>query len=153
MSAPEERLAALGIALPVAPPPAAAYLPTTRAGNLVWTAGQLPTRDGELVAEGLVGADVDLATAQECARWCAVNVLAQLKGALGDLAAVAQVVKVVVFVACAPGFTDAHLVADGASELFGEVLGEPGRHARSAVGVAALPRNAPVEVEAIVEAA
>jgi enamine deaminase RidA (YjgF/YER057c/UK114 family) len=147
----EERLAELGITLPDAAPPAAAYVPTVQTGSLLFTAGQLPLRDGALVAEGRVGAEVDRETGIECARWCAINVLAQLKAALGDLERVRRVVKVVVFVASDPSFHEQHIVANGASELLGDVLGEAGKHARSAVGMAVLPRNAPVEVEAIVE--
>ena len=124
-----------------------------RSGNLVFTAGQIAVADGSLVAEGIVGRDVDLDTAVACARQCALNVLAQIKAAVGDLAAVEQVVKLTVFVASAPDFTQQHLVANGASELVGEVFGDRGRHARSAVGTPSLPTNSPVEVEAIVAVA
>ena len=148
---PEERLAAMGRDLPAAPAPAASYVPWARTGDLVLTAGQIPVVDGTPVATGLVGADLDLEAAQEAARVCAVNVLAQLAAAAGDLSHVAQLVKVTVFVASADGFTDQHLVANGASELLAEVLGDAGVHARSAVGVAQLPLGVPVEVEAIAE--
>jgi enamine deaminase RidA (YjgF/YER057c/UK114 family) len=151
VATPEQRLAELGIELPAPPPPAAAYVPTRRTGNLLFTAGQVATGADGLVAQGIVGADVDVDTAVACARQCAVNVLAQLKAALGDLSAVRQVVKLTVFVASAPDFTQQHVVANGASELIGEVFGEAGRHARSAVGAPSLPTNTPVEVEAIVE--
>lgn len=153
MTSPEQRLADLGIELPAAPAPAAAYVPFVRSGNLVFTAGQVAVANGTLVAEGIVGRDVDLDTAVQCARQCAVNVLAQVKAALGDLAQVQRVVKLTVFVASAPDFTQQHLVANGASELIGEVFGAAGSHARSAVGAPALPTNSPVEVEAIVEVA
>lgn len=152
MSSPEQRLAALGIVLPVPPAPAAAYVPVVRAGALLFTAGQLPLADGALLATGRVGADVDLDTAIACARQCAVNVLAQVRGELGSLDLVTRVVKLTVFVASAPDFAAQHLVANGASELLAEVFGEAGRHARSAVGVAVLPLDAPVEVEAIISA-
>ena len=150
MATPESRLSELGIELPTPPAPAAAYVPFVRAGNLVFTAGQVAVADGTLVAEGKVGRDVPLETAVECARQCAINVMAQLKAAVGDLSNIEQVVKLTVFVASAPDFTDQHLVANGASELIGEVFGDAGRHARSAVGAPALPTNSPVEVEAIV---
>ena len=153
MTTPEERLDALGITLPSAPPPAAAYVPTVQTGSLLFVSGQIAARDGQLVAEGRVGAEVDRDTAVDCARACAVNVIAQCKDALGDLSRVARVVKLVVLVAATPDFTEPHLVANGASELLGEVFGEVGQHARSALGVAVLPRNSPVEVEAIVEVA
>lgn len=151
MSDAEARLAQMGIELPPAPAPAAAYLPVRRVGDLVYTSGQIATGGGELVASGRVGAEVDLPTAQACARQCAVNVLAQLRAELGDLARVRQFVKITVFVASDPSFTDQHLVANGASELLAQALGDDGRHARSAVGVAALPLGSPVEVEAIVQ--
>ena len=147
---PEERLDDLGIQLPVPPAPAAAYVPYMRTGNLVFTAGQVAVGERGLLAEGIVGRDVDLDTAVRCARQCAVNVLAQLKACVGELSAIEQVVKLTVFVASAPDFTQQHLVANGASELIGEVFGDAGRHARSAVGAPALPTNSPVEVEAIV---
>lgn len=153
MATPEQRLAELGIELPAAPPPAAAYVPTVQTGNLLFTAGQVAVRDGTLLAEGKVGADVDLDTAVACARQCAVNVLAQAKAALGDLGRVRRIVKLTVFVASDPAFTQQHLVANGASELLGDVFGDAGKHARSAVGAPALPTNSPVEVEAIIEVA
>ena len=153
MATPEQRLADLGIDLPAPPAAAAAYVPFVRNGNLVFTAGQIAVADGSLVAEGIVGRDVDLDTAVACGRQCAINVLAQIKAAVGDLVAVEQVVKLTVFVASAPDFTQQHLVANGASELVGEVFGDRGRHARSAVGTPSLPTNSPVEVEAIVAVA
>lgn len=150
---PEDRLAELGIALPEPPAPAAAYVPTTRTGDLLFVAGQVPKADGDLVATGRLGAEVDLEAGQRCARQCAINVLAQIKAATGHLRHVHRLVKVTVFVASADGFAEQHLVGNGASELFGDVLGEEGRHARSAVGVAALPLGAPVEVDAVAEVA
>lgn len=148
---PEQRLADLGIELPAAPAPAAAYVPFVRSGALLYTAGQVAIRDGALVATGKVGADVDLDTAVACARQCAINVMAQIKAAVDDLSRVRRILKLTVFVASDPSFTQQHVVANGASELFGEVFGDAGRHARSAVGAPALPMDTPVEVEAIVE--
>jgi enamine deaminase RidA (YjgF/YER057c/UK114 family) len=125
-------------------------VPFLRTGNLIFTSGQVAVGDAGLIAEGIVGREVDLATAQQCARQCAINILAQLKAAVGELSAVEQIVKLTVFVASAPDFTSQHLVANGASELMAEVFGDAGRHARSAVGAPSLPTNTPVEVEAIV---
>ncbi len=153
MSTPEEKLSELGIELPTPPAPAAAYVPFVRTGNLLFTAGQIATSDGELVATGLVGGEVDVETAQRCARACAVNLIAQMKAALGDLSNVQRIVKLTVFVASTPDFNEQHLVANGASELLVEVFGDRGRHARSAVGNASLPLGTPVEVEAVVEVA
>lgn len=149
----QKRLAALGITLPEASAPAANYLSYVRSGNLILTAGQLPIVDGKLAATGLLGRDLDVATGQEMAKHCAINVLSQLQAAAGDLGKIARLVKITVFVASAPDFTEQHLVANGASDLLVEVLGDAGKHARSAVGMAALPLNAPVEVEAIAELA
>ena len=145
------RLEKLGITLPQAAAPAANYLPFMISGDLVFTAGQLPLKDGTLAAKGRVGRDLDVASAQEAARLCAINVLAQAKSALGDLERIARVVKINVFVASEADFTEQHLVANGASNLLVEALGETGKHARSAVGVASLPLDAAVEVEAIFE--
>lgn len=147
----EAKLAGLGIVLPQAAAPAANYVPFMRSGDLLFTAGQLPLKDGKLAATGLLGRDLDTAAGREAAKLCAVNVLAQAKAALGDLELVRRLVKITVFVASTPGFTEQHLVANGASDLFVTALGEAGRHARSAVGTASLPLNAPVEVEAIFE--
>jgi enamine deaminase RidA (YjgF/YER057c/UK114 family) len=153
VTTPEDRLSELGITLPDAPPPAAAYVPFVRSGALLFTAGQIAIRDGELVATGKLGDGIDVEGGQACARQCAINVLAQIKAAAGDLSKVRRIVKITVFVASAPGFTQQHLVANGASELLGEVFGDAGVHARSAVGAASLPTDTPVEVEAIVELA
>jgi enamine deaminase RidA (YjgF/YER057c/UK114 family) len=145
-----QRLTELGIELPPVVAPLAAYVPATRTGNLVYTAGQLPIADGELLATGKVGAEVTPEQAKELARISGLNALAAVHTLVG-IDAVVKVVKVVGFVASAPGFTGQPGVINGASELFGEVFGDAGVHARSAVGVSELPRNAPVEVEIIVE--
>lgn len=149
MSPVADRLAELGIALPPPPKALAVYQPAVLVDGWVYTAGQLPLRDGELVAKGLVGADLDVDDAADCARQCALNALAAVAGVAGDLDAIERVVKVVGFVASAPGFTAQPAVLNGASELLGAVLADPGAHARSAVGVASLPMNAPVEIELI----
>ncbi len=148
---PSERLAALGVIVPDAPRPAASYVGHVISGALIYTAGQLPLLDGRLLAEGLVGDGVDMTSAARCARQCAINVLAQVPAAGHRMEDVRRIVKLTVYVASAAGFTEQHLVANGASELFGEVFGEIGSHARSAVGVAALPLNSPVEIEAVIE--
>ncbi|MEU6424634.1 RidA family protein [Microbispora sp. NPDC046973] len=151
MATPEERLAELGLTLPEVVPPLAAYVPAVRTGDLVYTSGQLPLVKGELAVSGKVGAEVSAEEAKEQARICAVNALAAVKALVGDLSQVVRIVKVVGFVASAPGFTGQPQVVNGASELLGEVFGEAGKHARSAVGVAVLPLDAPVEVEVIAE--
>ncbi|KAB8186043.1 MULTISPECIES: RidA family protein [Microbispora] len=151
MATPEERLAELGLALPEVVPPLAAYVPAVRTGDHVYTSGQLPLVKGELAVTGKVGAEVSAEEAKEQARICAVNALAAIKALVGDLSQVVRIVKVVGFVASAPGFTGQPQVVNGASELLGEVFGEAGKHARSAVGVAVLPLDAPVEVEVIAE--
>ena len=150
-SGPEQRLAALGLEVPDVAAPVAAYVPAATSGSLVFTAGQLPLRSGELIAEGVVGRAVTPDEATMCAQQCALNAIAAIKAEVGDLDRVRRVVKVVVFVASAPDFTGQPQVANGASELLGEVFGEAGKHARSAVGVAVLPLGAPVEVELVVE--
>lgn len=143
-----DRLAELGLTVPEVAAPVAAYVPALVDGDLVYVSGQLPFVAGELAATGTVGADVDPAQAADLARTCALNGLAALASVV-DLERVRQIVKVTGFVASAPGFTDQPAVVNGASELFGAVFGPAGRHARSAVGVAALPKGAPVEVELI----
>jgi len=148
---PEQRLAALGLAVPEVATPVAAYVPAVRSGRHVFTSGQLPIRDGALMMTGKVGAEVDADQATECARQCALNAIAAVRAEVGDLAQVVRVVKVVAFVASAPDFTGQPAVANGASELLGAVFGDAGRHARSAVGVPVLPLDAPVEVEMTVE--
>lgn len=144
------RLAELGIELPPVVTPVAAYIPAVRTGNLVYTAGQLPMVDGALSTTGKVGAEVRPEDAKALARTCALNALAAVNSVVG-IDEVTRVVKVVGFVASAPGFGGQPGVVNGASELFGEVFGDAGAHARSAVGVSELPLNAPVEVELIVE--
>ena len=151
MSSPGERLAALGLTLPQVAKPVAAYVPAVRTGDHVYTSGQLPMVDGSLAATGKVGAEVTPERAKELAATCALNALAAVKAEIGDLAKVRRVVKVVGFVASAPDFTGQPGVVNGASELLGEVFGDAGVHARSAVGVAVLPLDAPVEVEIVVE--
>ena len=151
MTGPEERLAEMGLAVPEVAAPVAAYIPAVRSGQHVFTSGQLPLRAGELIATGKVGSEVTEEEAYACAQQCALNAIAAVKAEVGDLSLVRRVVKVVVFVASAPGFVRQPQVGNGASELFGSVFGEAGRHARSAVGVAALPLDAPVEVEVVVE--
>ncbi len=146
-SAVETRLAELGLTLPPVAAPVAAYVPAVRQGDLVHTSGQLPFQGGQLAATGKVGAEVEPAQAAELAALCAVNALAAVKSVIGDLDRVEQVVKVVGFVASDPSFTGQPQVINGASELLGQVFGEAGTHARSAVGVAVLPLDAPVEVE------
>jgi enamine deaminase RidA (YjgF/YER057c/UK114 family) len=148
---PEERLAELGLALPAVATPLAAYVPAVQAGNLVFTAGQLPMRDGVMLATGRLGAEVSMEVGYECARQAALNALAAIGALIGDLDVVKRIVKVVVFVAATPEFIDHPQVANGASEIVGQVFGDAGQHVRSAVGVAALPLGAPVEVELIVE--
>ena len=151
MSAVEDRLAELGVTLPQVAAPVAAYVPTARSGNLVWTSGQLPFVDGKLSTTGKVGAEVDADTAKSLAQTCALNAIAAIAAEIGDLDRVRRVVKVVGFVASDPSFTGQPGVINGASEFLGEVFGDRGRHARSAVGVAVLPLDAPVEVEVVVE--
>jgi enamine deaminase RidA (YjgF/YER057c/UK114 family) len=149
----EDRLAELGLTLPAVAKPLAAYVPAVRHGDLVWTAGQLPFVDGALPATGKVGAEVDPEAAADLARICALNAIAAIKAEIGDLDAIQRVVKVVGFVASAPGFFGQPGVVNGASNLLGEVFGDAGVHARSAVGVAVLPLDAPVEVEVVVAVA
>jgi enamine deaminase RidA (YjgF/YER057c/UK114 family) len=146
------RLAELGIVLPTVVPPVAAYVPALRAGRHVYTSGQLPMVDGAMPATGKVGEAVTAEQAYGLARTCALNALAAVDAVVG-LDSVLRVVKVVGFVACVPSFTGMSAVVNGASELLGEVFGDAGRHARSAIGVAALPLDSPVEVELIVEVA
>jgi enamine deaminase RidA (YjgF/YER057c/UK114 family) len=151
MSDVEARLKAAGHAIPAPPKPAAAYVPWTLAGRTVYVAGQIPTVDGKAVRTGKVGRDLNLVDAQGVARVCALNAIAVLKEASGGRLDRVRLVKTVNFVACAPGFTDIHLVANGASELFAVAFGDKGKHARSSVGVAELPLNVPFEVEVVAE--
>jgi enamine deaminase RidA (YjgF/YER057c/UK114 family) len=151
VSTPEERLAAMGLAVPEVAKPVASYVPAVRSGHHVFTSGQLPMRDGQLITTGKVGGAVSAEQATECARQCALNALAAVRAEVGELSNVKRIVKVVAFVASTPDFTGQPGVANGASELFGEVFGDVGQHARSAVGVPVLPLDAPVEVELVVE--
>lgn len=151
MSAILERLAALGYELPAAPEPAGNYLPAVRSGNLLWLAGVgARTAGGERIA-GKVGADLTVEQGYTAARWCALNLLARMQAELGDLDRVGRILKVVGFVNSAPDFYGQAQVVDGASDLFVALFGESGRHARSAPGMAALPGNIAVIVEAVVE--
>ena len=151
MPTPEARLERMGLTVPAVAKPVAAYLPAVRSGSYVYTSGQLPMVDGTLAATGKVGAEIDAETAKGLAQICALNALAAIRSEIGELSAVVRVVKVVGFVASTPEFTGQPGVVNGVSELLGEVFGEAGFHARSAVGVASLPLDAPVEVELIVE--
>jgi enamine deaminase RidA (YjgF/YER057c/UK114 family) len=151
MSSAAERLAALGLTLPPVTPPVAAYVPAVRTGAYVYVSGQVPVVDGKLAATGKVGGAVSAEDAAGMARTCALNAVAAAADAAGGLEAISRIVKVVGFVASAPGFNGQPQVINGASELLIEVFGEAGRHARSAIGVAELPLDAPVEVELIAE--
>ena len=147
----EARLKELGIALPTAAAPAANYVPFVVTGNLVFVSGQLPFENGELKHKGVVGAGVSVEDGARAARLCALNLIAQVKAAVQDLDMVARVVKLTGFVACAPGFADQPKVVNGASDLMVEVFGDPGKRARAAVGVAALPLGVAVEVDGVFE--
>jgi enamine deaminase RidA (YjgF/YER057c/UK114 family) len=151
MATPEERVRELGLSVPDVVPPVAAYVPAVQTGNYVYTAGQLPLRDGALIATGKLGGEVSAEQGSECAQQCALNAIAAVKSVVGDLSRVVRVVKVVAFVASTPDFTAQPGVANGASEFLGTVFGDAGKHARSAVGVPVLPLDAPVEVELLVE--
>ena len=153
MSTPSQRLQELGLTLPEAPKPVASYIPSKRSGNLLYVSGQLPMRDGVLMATGTVPGAVSVETAQECARQCVLNGLAVAAAALGSIDQVASVVRVGGFVASDPGFSGQPQVINGASDLLQEVFGEAGRHARAAVGSVALPLDACVEVELLLEVA
>ena len=150
MTSPEDKLAELGITVPDVVPPVAVYQPAVRDGDHVFTSGQLPMKDGQLMTPGKLGGAVSEEEGYAAARQCALNALAAIKTQVGELSAIKRIVKVVVFVASTPDFTAQPKIANGASEFLGEVFGDAGVHARSAVGVAALPLDAPVEVELIV---
>jgi enamine deaminase RidA (YjgF/YER057c/UK114 family) len=147
----EQKLTQLGLVLPETPKPVAAYIPAKQAGNLIFTAGQLPMVNGELISKGLLGQDVEIEEANKAARICTLNALAAIKGVVGDLDRIKQIVRVVGYVASVPTFTQQPAVVNGASELLLEIFGESGKHARSAVGMAVLPLNASVEIELTVE--
>lgn len=147
------RLADAGVQLPNAAAPAANYVPWVRFGNMLQTSGQLPLADGKIAVAGKLGANVSLEDGQIAARHCAINILAQAQAALGDLETIGRLLKLTVFVASEASFTEQHKVANGASDFLVEILGDRGRHARSAVGVPALPLDAAVEIEALFEIA
>ncbi|EJF87573.1 hypothetical protein ME1_01175 [Bartonella vinsonii subsp. arupensis OK-94-513] len=147
----ENNLKTFGITLPEATHPIANYVTALQSGNQLFISGQLPLVEGKPLTTGKVGSTVSVEQAKKAAEVCALNILAQIKTALGDLNKIKHVVKITVFVAVAPHFTDIPLVANGASDLLVNILGESGKHARSAVGVASLPMDVPVEVEAIIE--
>ena len=147
----ENRLSELGLVLPDAPKPVAAYVPAKQSGKLVFTAGQLPMVNGELISKGLLGQEVAIEDANKAARVCTLNALAAIKGVIGDLDRIKQIVRVVGYVASIPTFTQQPAVVNGASELLLEIFGDAGKHARSAVGMAVLPLNASVEIELTVE--
>ena len=151
MSHVELKLKELGILLPEPAKPVAAYIPAKQSGKLVFTAGQLPMVNGELISTGLVGQDVEVEDANKAARVCTLNALAAIKGVIGDLDRIKQIVRLVGYVASVPTFTQQPAVVNGASELLLEIFGENGKHARSAVGMAVLPLNASVEIELTVE--
>ena len=151
MSRIELKLKELGILLPEPAKPVAAYIPAKQTGKLVFTAGQLPMVQGELISKGLLGQDVEIEEANKAARICTLNALAAIKGVIGDLDRIKQIVRVVGYVASVPTFTQQPAVVNGASELIFEICGETGKHARSAVGMAVLPLNASVEIELTVE--
>jgi enamine deaminase RidA (YjgF/YER057c/UK114 family) len=147
----EEKIAQLGFTFPTAPKPLASYIPAIRTGNLVFTAGQLPMRDGSLAYKGKLGKELSEEAGKKAAQICALNCLSVIKGEIGDLNKIAKIIKLTVFVSSAEGFINHPQVANGASDLIKEIFGENGKHVRSAVGVAELPLNAPVEIEMIVE--
>lgn len=150
----ESRLQAAGVSLPEAAAPVANYVPYITFSNILQTSGQLPLENGALAVSGKLGADVSLEDGQKAARLCAINILAQAKAALGgDLSKIGRLLKLTIFVASDPSFTEQHKVANGASDFLAEVLGDKGRHARSAVGVPSLPMDAAVEIEAMFEIA
>jgi enamine deaminase RidA (YjgF/YER057c/UK114 family) len=147
----ENRIKELGLQLPEPPKPLAAYIPAKQVGNLVFTAGQLPMVNGEIILKGLLGQDVEIDPAYNAAKICTLNALSAIKGVIGDLDKIKQVVRVVGYVASVPTFTQQPAVVNGASEFLLQVFGENGKHARSAVGMAVLPLNAAVEIELTVE--
>jgi enamine deaminase RidA (YjgF/YER057c/UK114 family) len=147
----EEKLRELGIHIPEAAKPVAAYVPAKKVGNLIFTAGQLPMVNGELISKGLLGKDLETDEAYTAARICTINALAAIKSLIGDLDEIQQIVRVVGYVASVPTFTQQPAVVNGASELLLQIFGENGIHARSAVGIAVLPMNASVEIELTVE--
>lgn len=150
----EAKISELGLVIPTVPAPIAAYVPAVKAGEFVFTSGQLPTVDGKLLAEGIVGnqpGDIDVETAKKCAAQSGLNALAAVKSVIGSLDNVVRIVKVTGFIACRPDFTNHSAVVNGASELFKEIFGDAGVHARSSVGISALPLGAPTEIELVVQ--
>jgi enamine deaminase RidA (YjgF/YER057c/UK114 family) len=147
----EKKIELIGLKLPEIPKPVAAYVPAMQSGKLVFTAGQLPIVNGEIISKGLLGQDVSVVEANEAARICTLNALAAIKGIIGNLDRIKKIVKVAGYVASIPTFTQQPAVVNGASELLLEIFGEVGKHARTAVGMAVLPLNASVEIELIVE--
>ena len=147
----ENKIKELGLQLPEPPKPLAAYIPAKQTGNLVFTAGQLPMVNGEIILKGLLGQDVEIEPAYNAAKICTLNALSAIKGVIGDLDKIKQVVRVVGYVASVPTFTQQPAVVNGASEFLLEVFGDKGKHARSAVGMAVLPLNAAIEIELTVE--
>lgn len=147
----ESYLSQRGLMLPAAPKPAASYIPFTRSGKILYIAGQVPRIESKPAFVGLLGADISLEEGQKAAQLCALNIMAQIKAAAGDLDRVASVLRLVGYVASTSSFNEHHKVMNGASELIADVFGESGRHARTSVGVAALPQGVPVEVEATIE--
>ena len=151
MNSINKKLNSMGLIIPDLVPPIAAYVPAKKVGNLVFTAGQLPMVNGELISKGLLGQDVEIDDAKKAARICTLNALAAIKGVIGDLDRIKQIVRVVGYVASVTTFTQQPAVVNGASELLLEIFGENGKHARSAVGMAVLPLNASVEIELTIE--
>lgn len=147
----EKRLLELGVELPKPAPALANYLPAVHTGSFIFTSGQLPFKDGKLMAIGLLGRELGTEAGKLAAKWCAVNVLAQIRDMLGSFDNLKRIVKINVFVASTPDYTEQHLVANGASDFLVAALGDRGQHARAAVGVAVLPIDAPVEIDAIIE--
>jgi enamine deaminase RidA (YjgF/YER057c/UK114 family) len=151
MSNVESRLESLGIVLPNAARPVASYIPAKKVGNLIFTSGQLPMVNGELISKGLLGQSVEIEEANMAAKICTLNALAAIKNLIGDLDKIQQIVKVTGYVACVPTFIEQPAVVNGASEFLVELFGESGKHARSAVGMSSLPLNSSVEIELTVE--
>jgi enamine deaminase RidA (YjgF/YER057c/UK114 family) len=151
MTTVESRLSNLGLTLPGEPKPVATYIPAKQSGKLIFTSGQLPMVNGELICKGLLGQDIEIDEAYKAARICTLNALAAIKGVIGELDQIKQIIRVVGYVASVPAFTQQPAVVNGASELLIEIFGDNGKHARSAVGMAVLPLNASVEIELTVE--
>jgi enamine deaminase RidA (YjgF/YER057c/UK114 family) len=147
----EGRIKDLLMSLPDAPKPVAAYVPAKQSGNLVFTSGQLPIINNQLILTGLLGQSIEIEEASKAAQVCTLNALAAIKGVIGDLDRIKQIVKVVGYVASIPTFTQQSIVVNGASDLLVQIFGENGKHARSAIGMSSLPLNSPVEIELIVE--